>query len=144
MSLAPDRLSSVPREIRPPPRRVPLSSPIAGGFAIDTLWLHDRVGRLRDGDRGAADDLVRAVGDRLDRLARRMLRDFPNVGTGADTADVVQGALLRLMTALRAVRPETTRDFTNLAAVQVRRELLDLARYFAVRKADARLADPAT
>ena len=112
--------------------------------AHDTLWLHDRVSRLRDGDRGAADDLVRAVGDRLDRLARRMLRDFSGVRTGADTGDVVQGALLRLMNTLRAVCPATTRDFTNLAAVQVRRELIDLARHFAARGAGDRLHDPGT
>lgn len=111
---------------------------------IDTLWLHDRVGRLRDGDRRAADDLARAVGARLERLARRMLRDFPGVRTGADTGDVVQGALLRLMSALRAVHPATTRDFTNLAAVQVRRELIDLARHYAARGAGRRLPDPGT
>jgi RNA polymerase sigma-70 factor (ECF subfamily) len=41
---------------------------------------------------------------------------------------VVQEALLRLLRALRAVTPQTTRDFFNLAAEQVRRQLLDLAR----------------
>lgn len=112
--------------------------------AHDTLWLHDRVGRFRDGDRDAADDLLRAAGGRLERLARRMLRDFPGVRAGADTADVVQGALLRLANALRAVRPESPRDFAGLAAVQVRRELLDLARHFAVRGGGRRVQDPDT
>jgi RNA polymerase sigma-70 factor (ECF subfamily) len=110
---------------------------------IDTLWLHDRVARLRAGDRAAADDLVRAVGGRLERLARRMLRDFPRIRAGADTADVVQGALVRLVNALRDVRPESTRAFAGLAALQVRRELLDLARHFA-REASGRVPDPET
>ena len=112
--------------------------------ALDTLWLHDRVARLRDGDRAAADELLRAVGARLDRLARRMLVGYPGVRTGADTGDVVQGALLRLLSALRDVRPASTREFVGLAALQVRRELLDLARYFAARGAGARVADPGT
>ena len=112
--------------------------------ALDTLWLHDRVARLRDGDRVAADELLGAVAARLERLARRMLRDFPSVRTGADTGDVVQGAMLRLVTALRDVRPPSTREFTGLAALQVRRELLDLARYFAARGGGARVPDPGT
>jgi len=112
--------------------------------ALDTLWLHDRVARLRNGDREAADELLRAVGSRLERLARRMIGDFPAVRDGADTGDVVQGAMLRLMSALRDVRPESTRAFAGLAALQVRRELLDLARHFAARGAAARVADPGT
>lgn len=112
-------------------------------FAHDTLWLHDRVARFRDGDRAAADDLLRAVAARLDQLAGRMLRNFPGVRTGADTGDVVQGAMLRLTAALRDVDPVSTRAFAGLAALQVRRELLDLARHFA-RGVKARLSDPGT
>ncbi len=112
--------------------------------AHDTLWLHDRVARLREGDRTATDELLREVGARLEALAHRMLGNFPGVRTGADTGDVVQGALLRLMNALRDVRPASTRDFAGLAALQVRRELLDLARHFAARGAGRRVADPGT
>ena len=112
--------------------------------ACDTAWLHDRVGRFRDGDRQAADDLLRAVGGRLDRLARRMLRNYPVVRSGADTGDVVQGAAVRLARALQAVVPASTREFAGLAALQVRRELIDLARHHASRGAAARVADPAT
>ena len=35
-------------------------------------------------------------------------------------------ALLRLLRSLQAIRPGSTRDFFNLAAVHIRRELLDL------------------
>jgi RNA polymerase sigma factor (sigma-70 family) len=112
--------------------------------ACDTAWLNDRVGRLRAGDRQAADDLLRAVGGRLERLARRMLRNYPVVRSGADTGDVTQGAAVRLAKALTAVAPASTREFAGLAALQVRRELIDLARYHASRGAAARVHDPGT
>jgi RNA polymerase sigma-70 factor (ECF subfamily) len=110
----------------------------------NTLWLHDRVERLREGDRAAGDELLRAVADRMVRLARRMLRDFPRVRPGADTGDVVNAAMLRLMNALRDIQPASTREFAGLAALQVRRELLDLARHHAARGAGLRLPEPHT
>ncbi len=97
---------------------------------FNTRLLHDYLDRLRAGDREAGDCLFRGVCARLERLARRMLRGFPNVQQYADTNDVLQGALVRLLRTLQAIRPATTRDFVNLAAVHVRRELLDLARHF--------------
>ncbi len=112
--------------------------------ACDTGWLHDRVSRLRVGDRAAADDLLRAVGGRFERLARRMLRGYPVVRSGADTGDVTQGAALRLAKALTAVAPASTREFAGLAALQVRRELIDLARHHSSRGGAARVSDPVT
>jgi RNA polymerase sigma-70 factor (ECF subfamily) len=97
---------------------------------LDTLRLHDCVGRWQAGDAAAADALLRAVGARLEHLARTMLRGYPAVRGAAETADVLQGSLLRLLGTLRRVRPESTRHFFNLAAVHVRREPLDLARRF--------------
>jgi RNA polymerase sigma-70 factor (ECF subfamily) len=88
------------------------------------------VDRLRAGDRQAADALLHHVCQRLERLARRMLKGFPNVKRWADTGDVLQSALMRLLHTLEAIRPEDTRSFFNLAAVHIRRELLDLARQF--------------
>ena len=95
---------------------------------LNTMRLHACVDRLRAGDRAAADELFRAAGQRLEHLARRMLGGFPTVRAHADTGDVVQGAAMRLLAALRELKPASTRDFMNLAAVQIRRELLDLAR----------------
>ncbi len=57
-----------------------------------------------------------------------MLGRFPTVRGWADTGDVLQNALLRLLRALEVVRPTSVRDFFGLAAEQMRRELLDLAR----------------
>jgi len=110
---------------------------------FDTLWLHDRVERMRAGDRSAGDDLLRAVSERTEALARRMLRGYPGVRARAETGDIVQGALVRMLAALRDLKPASTRDFVNLAAVQLLRELSDLARHFAAR-AGRRLPDPAT
>jgi RNA polymerase sigma-70 factor (ECF subfamily) len=84
---------------------------------------------LQAGDRSAADHLLRSAGDRLERLARNMLRGFPGACRMADTGDVLQDATLRLLRALREVRPSNTREFFGLAAEQMRRELLDLARH---------------
>ena len=84
--------------------------------------------RWQAGDRGAADELLLATKARLEKLARRMTRSFPNVRGQADTGDVLQNSLIRLLRTLLTLRPTTTRDFFNLAAVHIRRELLDLAR----------------
>ncbi len=57
-----------------------------------------------------------------------MLREFPNVRRLADTGDVFQGAILRLLRSLRQLDPPpaTMREFLGLAAAHIRRELLDL------------------
>jgi RNA polymerase sigma-70 factor (ECF subfamily) len=96
--------------------------------AFDSAFLRSSIARWQAGDRAAADALLRATGTRLERLARRMTRSFPNVRGQADTWDVLQNSLMRLLHTLRTLRPATTRDFFNLAAVHIRRELLDLAR----------------
>ena len=59
-----------------------------------------------------------------------MLHRFPDVQGWAQTGDVLQSSLLRLLRALEEVRPASSRDFFGLAAEQMRRELLDLARHF--------------
>lgn len=82
------------------------------------------------GEEGAVDALLRHCGDRLTILTRRMLGDFQRVRRWAQTDDVLQNALVRLLGALRDVKPSTPRDFLALATLQIRRELLDLARRY--------------
>src|SRR5262245_53534588 len=82
------------------------------------------------GDEAAVDALLRHCGDRLATLARRMLGDFPRVRRWVETDDVLQNALLRLLAALRGVQPQTPRAFFALASLQIRHELLDLARHY--------------
>lgn len=98
--------------------------------AVNTVQLNLWVDRMRAGDRSASEELFRAVCNRLERLARKMLQRFPDVHRWAETGDVLQNALLRLLRALEQVRPSSVRDFFGLAAEQMRRELLDLARHF--------------
>jgi RNA polymerase sigma-70 factor (ECF subfamily) len=88
--------------------------------------------RIQAGDRAAREELFKAVDQRLRELSSRMLRKYPSVQRYAETGDVYQNACLRLMKALEEVKPGSTREFYALAAVQVRRELLDLARHYKV------------
>jgi RNA polymerase sigma factor (sigma-70 family) len=85
---------------------------------------------LQAGDPAAQDELLRRIGGRLERLARKMLRRFPAVRRWTETGDVLQNASLRLLRALKEVRPANTREFFSLAGEQMRRELLDLSRHF--------------
>jgi RNA polymerase sigma-70 factor (ECF subfamily) len=82
------------------------------------------------GDQAALDALLRYNCDRLTSLTRRMLGDFRRVRRWTETADVLQNAMMRLVSALRETKPQTAREFLALAALQIRRELLDLARKF--------------
>jgi RNA polymerase sigma-70 factor (ECF subfamily) len=86
--------------------------------------------RIRGGDLTARDELLRSISRRVERIARKMLRGFPNVHRWAETDDVLQNALLRLLRALEKIQPDSMRGFFGLAAQQIRRELLDLARHF--------------
>jgi RNA polymerase sigma factor (sigma-70 family) len=89
------------------------------------------IDRLRAGDQSARDELLAHACDRLVRLTRKMLRDFPGVQRWEQTDDVLQNAAVRLCRALQAVQPPTAADFFRLAAAEIRRELFDLARRFA-------------
>ncbi|MCE9568077.1 MAG: sigma-70 family RNA polymerase sigma factor [Planctomycetes bacterium] len=95
---------------------------------LDTIVLQDCLDRWRAGEKGAADDLLRRAGARLEKLARRMTRSFPNVRGMVDADDILQNSTIRFLRTLLTLRPTSTRDFFNLAAVHIRRELLDIAR----------------
>jgi RNA polymerase sigma-70 factor (ECF subfamily) len=110
--------------------------------SFNTVQLHDYLDRHRAGDREATDAFLRRVCGRLERLARGMLRSFPNVRRWTDTDDVLQNALVRLLRTLQGTQPESTRHFANLAALHIRRELLDLARHYRGRLDRADLGTP--
>jgi RNA polymerase sigma-70 factor (ECF subfamily) len=59
-----------------------------------------------------------------------MLRCYPGVQQWEQTDDVLQNAAVRLCRSLGDVKPASMRSFINLAAVQIRRELIDLARHY--------------
>src|SRR5262245_48435567 len=87
---------------------------------LDTVAIDDLLARARAGDRAAWDELLRRSRRRFEHLARRMLRDFPVVRRVEDTGDVLQGAMVRLVRALNAVSPASTREYYGLAAEQIR------------------------
>lgn len=91
----------------------------------ETTRLQDWVTRLKGGDPTAADELLRHFEKRLQHLAGKMHRSFR---IGEETDDVLQEATLRLLKALRKVDLNSTQHFFRLAATQIRRELLDLAK----------------
>lgn len=103
-------------------------------FSLQTTQLHRCVDQFRAGDQNAMNELLQAAASRLEKLARRMLGGFPAMRGEIDSSDLVQAALVRLIRSLKEIRPDSTRSFYNLAAVQMRRELLDLARTPEVRR----------
>ena len=99
---------------------------------------------MRNGDDHARTELIGHACERLRLLTRRMLRGYPLVRRWEQTDDVLQNAMLRLFRALADVTPDSLRHFYNLAALQIRRELLDLAKHHA-RSGDGEMqgAEPA-
>jgi RNA polymerase sigma factor (sigma-70 family) len=102
---------------------------MAGTTTLD-LGLISLLERTRQGDLRAREELFRRVCGRLERLAHKMLKNYPRVGRWAQAEDVVQNVALRLLNALQDVRPTSPRAFFGLAAEMIRRELIDLARHF--------------
>ena len=82
-----------------------------------------------NGDAAAHDSLLNHACDRLLRLTRKMFHGYPNLRRWEQADDVFQNSMVRLHRAMAEVPVESVRHFFNLAAVQVRRELLDLAKH---------------
>ena len=109
---------------------------------LHTTSLRDLIVRFQAGENSALDSLIRRTQERLEQFARRMLGGFPGVRAKEQVEDVLQNALIRLTRALRQEVPQSVADFFGLAALHLRRELLDLARSHA-RHPTAHLAkDP--
>jgi RNA polymerase sigma factor (sigma-70 family) len=103
--------------------------------SFNTQKLHQQIERIRAGDTAAQEDLIRAIAARVERLVRKMLAQFATVRPWVETDDVLQNTLLRLLAALRSIRPSSTRDFFTLAGYLTRQELIDLTRRFSMRQA---------
>src|SRR5205807_6264914 len=71
--------------------------------------------------------------ERLIRVARKLLGSFVRVRVEEETAGVLNDAYLRLHSSLEDVKPQTVREFMGLAALEIRRTLLDR-----IRKMDGR------
>jgi RNA polymerase sigma factor (sigma-70 family) len=94
-----------------------------------TVQLQTLLDRLRAGPNDAAirKELIGRAYDRLAVVARRLLgpayRDRPE-----DTSGLLAEAYVRLEAALADIHPESVRQFLGLAALQMRRGLIDLIR----------------
>lgn len=80
-------------------------------------------------DGRANDELISSASARLLKLTRKMFHAYPHLRRWEQTDDVYQQAALRLYRSLREVRPESPQAFFGLAATQIRRTLIDLARH---------------
>lgn len=105
-----------------------MPQPAVGAVGTDTQ-LQNLIDRSLNGDSAAKEALLDHACERLLRLTRKMFHQFPKLQRWEQTDDVFQKSMLRLHDALSEVRVESVRSFFNLAAVQVRRELLDLAKH---------------
>ena len=98
--------------------------------ALNTGDLQLWVVELQAGRPNAAEGVFRSIQKSVQRLAARAFKKFPRAGRFADLDDVIQGSLIRLLNTLRAIRPESTRQFYALANTAIRRELLDLIKKY--------------
>ncbi len=86
--------------------------------------------RLQQGDDSARAELINCACDRLMNLTRKVKRSFGRVQRWEQTEDVFQRATMRLYHSLEKVTPNDSRHFYRLAAMQIRRELIDLTRHY--------------
>jgi RNA polymerase sigma-70 factor (ECF subfamily) len=98
--------------------------------STQTALIQGLLEKLRAGDATARDELLNCACERLTQLTRRMLRGFPGVHRWEQTDDVMQNAMMRLYRTLGDIQPAGAADFFRLAALNIRRELLDLAKHY--------------
>jgi RNA polymerase sigma-70 factor (ECF subfamily) len=95
-----------------------------------TVQIQALVDRLQAGDDRARKELVNCACERLTRLTRSMLKDYSRLKRWEQTDDVFQNAVMRLYRSLQEVRPASAAEFYRLAALSIRRELLDLVKHY--------------
>ncbi len=101
---------------------------------LETSISKDRVEQLladlQAGRLEARAELLQAASDRLTAITRKLKRSFPLVGRWEQTEDVFQNASMRLYEAMARVEIQNPLHFFRLAALQIRRELIDMARRY--------------
>ncbi len=84
--------------------------------------------RYAQGDESARDEALARGLHRLRGLTEQMMVSYQRVGRWEEADDVLHNATMRLYRAMADVRPSDARAFLGLAALQIRRELIDLSR----------------
>lgn len=105
-----------------------MASVFGSGEAIKVTDTHFSSGCSFD-----ADTAISEVLDFLRNVSHSLLAGFPDVQRWDQTDDILQQAALRLHRALQETTPESRRHLENLAALQVRRTLIDLGRAYSTR-----------
>ena len=95
-----------------------------------TVAIQRCIERLNAGDPEVRGELIHIAFARLQRMAKKMKHDFDRVGRWEQTDDILQNASLRLFDSLNSVEIADVRHFFRLAALQIRRELIDLCRHY--------------
>ena len=96
----------------------------------NTTQLQALLDLAAEGHDDAYGELIAKASDRLLKLTRKMLRNYPHLRRWEQTDDVFQSAVMRLHRSLGEVKPESVRQFFGLAVTQIRRTLIDLARHY--------------
>lgn len=92
----------------------------------ETLLLERGIRQLNAGDASVRGELLNIACARLVRLTARLRRHFQGLDGAKSTEAVFQNASLRLYQALHDTPIKDVRHFYRLAAIQIRRELIDL------------------
>lgn len=92
------------------------------------ITLQGLISLANAGDSASRAALLDHACDRLLRLTRKIFHCSGDLRRWEETGDVFQSSMMRLHRALESTTVESVRHFFNLAALQIRRELVDLAR----------------
>ncbi len=94
------------------------------------IELQDVLVAANRGDNESFNGLISRLESRFRVLVKKMLWQFPRVRRWEDTDDVLQATMIRLHRSLTGAQPKSVNQFVGLAATQVRRTLIDLARHY--------------
>jgi RNA polymerase sigma factor (sigma-70 family) len=95
-----------------------------------TAELQAWIDRLNAGDQTARDELIRHACARLRLLVGKMMQKYDRLQRWVDIDDILQSAIVRLLRAMGSTPVNSVQDFFSLAALQIRRELIDLCRHY--------------
>jgi RNA polymerase sigma factor (sigma-70 family) len=98
--------------------------------SISTVSLLRWIVLLQTGDTSAAEPEFQRIMKSVRRLALASFRKFPRVARFTELDDIVNGSMVRLLSALRTIRPANTQEFYAVSNAMIRRELLDLIKKF--------------
>ena len=93
-----------------------------------TIAMQGKLDKVIQGDDRAKKELIDLAYERLLIVARKLLGSFVRVRVEEETAGVLSEAYFRLHSSLDDVKPQTVRQFMGLAALEIRRVLLDKIR----------------